>query len=469
MNHISVGARTKMTRMGVGQMRSLLIVPVLLVCIIVAAYLRTPPQAVAQFRPNQQALSNPLTGYAASARDDIASAPEATTLVWVVASWRELEPEEGEYAFDAFDEAIHLQQWRERGAKLIFRLALDIPGGQSCDIPDWLYALTRGGENYTYDGETCYSPDYSDPVFQEKHMELLQAIAQRYAQDIAFVEMGSLGQNGAWTSDSANGALGMPLVDVTGVYIWQYFTAFPENEVLAAGPYHEAVLSGGGAYLARLDDEEQSWEWINRFLFGGWDESVGTQLRARKDFGLSASVGAWLQTDLEEAFTDGYALLERRALESRASYICVRFSDAQLSDAARANMEALERQIGYRLWIRQAQWPEKVHPDYSLYVDICMANDGIAPLAQSMSVQLALLDAQGNIVHREEVEADAAEWLPGDTDMRVRITIPADMPKTEYMLAMAICDPQTQKPAVQLAMDSPQSEGWVLLGSVCVY
>ncbi|MBQ4085159.1 MAG: DUF4832 domain-containing protein [Clostridia bacterium] len=453
------GTRRSMTNMGVGRTRSLLVLPLLIVLIVAAAQMRLPRVETVRFLPAEGIVRSPMAGVAVSAREDIAAAPEETALVWAKATWRELEPEEGEYAFDEFDEAIHLDEWRRRGAKLVLRLSLDSPGsGYVCDLPDWLRERVDG-EAYSSGGEARFAPDYADPALQDKHFLLLQAIARRYADDIAYVEIGSLGSDGAWTA--AEGAPPLPMTDVTGVYIWQYCTAFEGQIVLAAGPYHEAVLQNAGAYLADMGDGERAWEWVNRYRFGGWDEQIGALLRPEPEYGLKAPAGAWLGS------ADGADAIERLAQEARATYICV--EQSALSPEMRAAVERIAQKIGYRFWIRQAQWPEKVRPDYSLYVDICVENDGIAPAPVDMPLCLALLDAEGNVACSERTEVSAAEWRPGTSDVRVRITVPYDMKKGEYTLAAALCDTQALEPAVRFAMECETVGLWHVLGSVKVY
>lgn len=455
-----------MSSMGVGRARSLLILPALLLLIIFTAHLRYSGLKTAQFLPVESEISNPLTGLAVSARSDPADAPEGVRLAWVKASWRELEPEEGRYAFDAFDEAIHLSKWREKGVKLVFRLALDLSdSGFACDLPLWLREKT-GGTAYALDGRQHFAPDYSDPILQEAHLQLLQAIKERYGADVAYVEMGSLGQDGAW--QSPEGAPPMPMTDVTSVYIWQYFTVFQEQPVLAAAPYHEAMLSGGGAYLPALGDSEKTWSWINLHRFGGWDAETGVLLRANEGYGLSAPAGAWIDPSALTALEENPEALKRMAEEARASYICID-SAQPLSAKGQETLRELIQNTGYRLWIRQAQWMERIRRDYSLYVDLTMANGGSAPTPLSWPVRLALLDESGAPVHAETVEADPRAWLPGDTALRIRLTVPSDLPKGEYKLAFAVCEPDTFEPAVRFAMNCETAGLWHILGPVEVY
>ena len=182
------GAQKNMKNMGVGRTRSLLVLPALVLLIVLAAYLHLPRMHTARFLPVEQPVSNPLTGIAVDARSDPQSVPPNVTLARAEVTWRELEPQKGEYAFEAFDEAIHIAQWRARGVKLILRLSLDSAGsGYPCDLPDWLRA---DGVSYVSGGEARFAPDYADPELQDRHLLLLQALARRYGDDIAYIEMG---------------------------------------------------------------------------------------------------------------------------------------------------------------------------------------------------------------------------------------------------------------------------------------
>lgn len=455
------GAQRKMKNMGVGRKSSLLVLPALVMLIVLAGYLNLPRMQTARFLPALGEVSNPRSGIALSAQED-QDAQAQTSLVWVMPTWRELEPEQGVYAFEQYDEQIGLDQWRERGAQLVFRLVLDPQDGR-VGLPDWLLEKT-GGKPYGDEAAQRYAPDYADPALQDAHFLLLQAIEEHYGEDIAYVEMGSLGADGAWKS--AEGAPKLPMTDVTSVYIWQYFTAFPEQCVLSPGPYREAMLPEGGAYLSELGRSEATWDWINLFRFGGWDGQIDARLRPEAEYGLNAPAGAWLADEAGEMLEQDAQQLERMALESRATYICAEYTS--LSDEARQALGQIAQKIGYRFWVRQAQWPQRVRTDYSLYVDLYVENDGVAPAPCEMPVYLALLDAQGAVVCKEKTEADAKNWRPGSAQERIRITIPYDLPKGEYTLAIGLCGAQGE-PAARFAMDGETAGLWHVLGAVEVY
>lgn len=429
-----------MEHMGVGQVKALFVLPVLLMLIVAAAYWGIPQRETVRFTPSAAIPANPMTGLALPARAPCDSAYDVR-LAWVQATWRELEPEMDAYAFDAFDAQIQLEAWRARGAKLIFRLVIDTPDAQAC--PSYLLP----------EGETDAAPDYSDPFFQERHRMLLSQIRRRYGQDIAYVEVGSLGQDGSWIGTDA---APMPMTDVTSIYLWQYAAEFSQNLVLAPAPYREARLSGMGYYQPDLTDQSAAWDWLNMLRFGAFDAEMGIRLRPDTSAGHACPTGAWLS---EMGEID--AALLRRLQDVQASYLCVSLADWEAA-------EALTPFLGYRYWVRQAQWNQTVRRDYSLYVDIAMENDGVAPVMGQYALRLALLSPQGDVVHSEPVDTDPHQWLPGTTTLRGRITVPYYLPVGDYTLAAGLCEEDAHTPTLAFAMDCPRKDLWALLGHVTV-
>lgn len=452
-----------MKNFGVLRYRYLLLVPALLVLIATAAWFRVPKSIAYWYQPVGGKIVSPLAGLAVDARTDPDSLRREYSLAYARVTWRELEPEKGVYAFEEFEQSAHLPKWRERGVRLVLRLSLDEPGVEGhMDIPDWLFEETGDGVFYATDEGSGYSPDYSNLLLQDAHGKLLEAISRRYEDSgvLAYVEMGSLGERGEWSTNRKGGAPALPMMDVASVYIWQYYSAFSNTPVLSRRPYRETILLRGGAYNPSLGDEEETWDWANLFAFGGWDDQLDAELRPQENFGLDSPSGAAL--DEKYADVPEMALL-RMATECRATYIYGDF-EGEASYLA----DALETGAGYRFWVRQADWPGKVRRDYSLYVDLTVRNDGVAPLPRSWPVELALF-LEGEIAHRERIETDPYSWLPGDTSARVRLTIPSDMESGEYTLAIAILDPDTGEAAVRFAMEGDSFGLWSALGPVSVY
>jgi hypothetical protein len=62
--------------------------------------------------------------------------------------------------------------------------------------------------------------------------------------------------------------------------------------------------------------------------------------------------------------------------------------------------------------------------------------------------------------------ADIRKWLPGDNLYDDRVFIPWDMPAGEYDLQIGMIDPLTSEPAIHLAIEGKDIQGWYTLGQI---
>lgn len=93
----------------------------------------------AVYQPDETAFPNAQIGYAPGVLDTGPDEP-AVTLRYLGLTWRELEPEEGVYAWEAIQQTCHLDALRQQGVHLVLRILCDEPGAEAhLDIPDWLY------------------------------------------------------------------------------------------------------------------------------------------------------------------------------------------------------------------------------------------------------------------------------------------------------------------------------------------
>jgi hypothetical protein len=58
------------------------------------------------------------------------------------------------------------------------------------------------------------------------------------------------------------------------------------------------------------------------------------------------------------------------------------------------------------------------------------------------------------------------EWLPGDAVVDRSLYVPENLAPGKYSVRIAILDIETGKPAIQLANEGRQSDGWYAMGSV---
>ena len=128
------------------------------------------------YAADDSAFPNAQIGYAPMI--DTAEAGDAA-LRYLELTWREAEPEEGVYAWEAISEKYDFASLREQGIHLVLRFVCDVPGQEThLDIPDWLYAQTKDGSWYDTDYGKGYSPNYANEVFRAAHHRVLYALAE---------------------------------------------------------------------------------------------------------------------------------------------------------------------------------------------------------------------------------------------------------------------------------------------------
>ena len=65
--------------------------------------------------------------------------------------------------------------------------------------------------------------------------------------------------------------------------------------------------------------------------------------------------------------------------------------------------------------------------------------------------------------------ADIRTWMPGDNLYNNSVFIPASLPDGDYQVSIAIVDPATREPAIKLAIQGMDADGWYALGNVTVH
>lgn len=420
--------------------------------------------------PGPAPLVNPLKGWAPWAETAACSLEQGEepnfTLAFVLLTWRELEPQPGEYAFDAVERAHGMDILRRAGVRFVLRVVCDYPGDEAhLDIPDWLYEETDG---VWYDSEygRGYSPDYTDPAFLEAHGALLEALGTRYGADgaVAWVELGSLGHWGEWHVDEDAGIDPFPTQDVTDQYIRQYRAAFPRKEILLRRPYALGAEAGCGLYNDSFGQADSHRDWLDWIEHGYTSSENGEALAGMPGFWRTAPSGGELASDREvwayalEDFESTLALVQ----DSHTTFLGPHAfgtvtaedlaEDLDPDEAARAaaNIETLSREMGYCFALTGTTVrASRDAPD--LQFELTVANRGVAPFYANWPMTLRLVDEDGVTVRTETVDAHVADWLPGSHSFRYTFAGSGSLPPGRYRLLVGLLDPLTGAPGVRFA------------------
>ena len=78
------------------------------------------------YEKTKEVFGNPLMGYAPCAWNE--SVRGDVTLLYMDITWAELEPVEGQFAWDAIDAENQVARWQAEGKHMVLRFVCDIPG-----------------------------------------------------------------------------------------------------------------------------------------------------------------------------------------------------------------------------------------------------------------------------------------------------------------------------------------------------
>ncbi len=468
----------RLVPIGIRNYRMLLLLPIMLGLIVLAALFRQTDMSKASFRPKEREGSAPLSGWAVHADAWGDTVLTDVSLVYAEVTWAELESEKGVYDFEAFEEKNHLNEWWGEGKRLILRFVTDRPGEEGHkDIPEWLVEEMGGevlaGTFYESESGSGFSPDYSMLSMREAHRRVIEAIAKRYDghEGVAYIEIGSLGQNGEWTAErSETGANLLPTSTVSREYTWHYTNAFSQTPMLMCRPYKEAELMNVGLFNPRLGDYEATWAYLESIEQGGYDSQIETDLVAIPEFCLNSPSGAHIPADLdlERLLSEERSALKRQMIESRLDYAVLDAPTAELDAESVETLSEMNELMGSRLWIRSVRWNKRVHGTMRCSVCMTWRNDGLTPMHADWPVALALFDGE-SLVCVQKTELNASMMLPGETELRAWIDIPYGIPKGTYTLKAAILHPADGLPAVPLYMaECDEATLWTELGEVNV-
>lgn len=416
------------------------------------------------YEPDRLSVGNPLMGYAPRADQDTLS--EDVQLVYVDITWRELEPEKGQYAFDEIIEDNRLERWRAEGKHVVLRFVCDFPEEESdLDIPDWLYEeIGKAGTWYDIEYGKGFAPDYNNGLFIEYHAQAVKALGERFGQDtfVSYIELGSLGHWGEWHVDYDSGIQRMPKAEVRERYITPWIAAFPNAQILMRRPFAAAEKYGLGLYNDMAGHLDSTQEWLD------WIEEGGNYSQAEEKNALVAMADFWKHAPSGGELTSSATMEQMLAEDGDQTVELVRRSHTTFlgpkiaDDAYEDGYDALLRSMGYRLYVREAALIPMIN---STRLEMTWSNLGVAPMYWDWPVMVYVWDAQGNVVESVEADLQLSTVLP-ETEIVCSVellTKGLTQRATDYYVGVGIVDPMTGRNAVRLDMQAVRLDNATIL------
>ncbi|MCW3059052.1 MAG: hypothetical protein JWQ02_873 [Capsulimonas sp.] len=407
--------------------------------------------------PGPGPLDNPLKGWCTYTTAGPIRQPYS--MVYQYVSWKELEPREGVYDFDAWEK----RAWNipsAAGKRVVFRVYLDYPSLPS-GVPDWVVAKGVHLRKYTEEGGG-QSPDYDDPILVSGLERLIAALGKRYDRNprVAFVTVGTLGFWGEWHTYPRVELFAAPATQQR--VIDAYRRAFPDKHLQARYP---DGVTGKQGWLGYHDDMFPSdttgpddWMFLPKMGRAGrtdnWKAApIGGEMEPGK-------ADRWLGAD----FARTMLAVEKVHMTWVGPYSPA--IDANASLKFLENSQAMVRRMGYQFSLRTVQASVKGKGPGSLRVTITGENQGVAPFYYRWPVRLALLDANHRAVQTLSTDTDIRKWLPGQFTLSAAQSL--HVQPGAYRLGIGVIDPMTGRPGVKFANTLPSDNGWTILTSVRV-
>ena len=426
-------------------------------------------EVVQVFQETEETFANPGQGWMTTRRLPDGPGRFPYSVAYFRLNWEDLEPAEGQYRWQLIDEAM--TAWAKRDARIAFRIMTTNAHskGYYCS-PKWLfdagcksYDYLAGGDDITSGGARIarIEPDYGDPIYLEKHGRLIQALAERYDGNpqIEFLDIGSYGIWGEWhTKHPQPWPVRKRIIDM-------YLDGFRKTPLVSMSDDAEALgyaLPHGTGF--RRDGVGSPWHEAN------W---IGSKKYAE----VQGFADQWKRAPVVFEWYGPYDyLLQRgwsfdRALDFMAANHVTFINDnvGKVPPDQMPKLKQIGRRAGYRFVLRKVSHPDSVAPGEVLPVTLKWSNVGVGKLYRRYPLVLYLLDSKGAIVCQQtQADINPADWLPGDHSSTGTLRLPASLPAGQYTLGLALVDPASEKPAIRLAIDAPQTDRLYRLTSVRV-
>lgn len=416
----------------------------------------TAEQVIFRPKPAEGRLDNPLKGWCPY--PNAGEIHQPYSMVFQYISWRELEPTEGDFRFEEWEDS-----WDSKAAidkHIVFRVYIDYPEKPS-GLPNWL--RKAGVKEFAYEeyggGK---SPDYNAPLMTAAMERLIAALGKRYNKNprIAFIQLGLLGFWGEWHTYPLPKLYASP--DTERRIIEAYKKAFPAKSLMVR--------------YARDHAGEQDWIGFHDDMFPedtdngkDWSFLAGLHKSMRTENWKVAVVGGemvpgkadiWLGRDFHTTST----MLERSHFSWVGPY-CPAL-ELTKNEQFRKRSEQLIRKMGYEFQLTEISHPPTVKVKQTLRLSLKGKNNGVAPFYYPWSVEWVLLDSSGEVISTLKTDWDIRKWLPGEFTERTELVF--DVPSGKYRLGLGIRDPWRDRPAIGFANDLPVTNGWTTLSEIRV-
>lgn len=392
---------------------------------------------------------------------DSATAPDFpdTSIAYLRWFWHQIEPEQGKYRWEILD--VALDEARKHRQQLTVRI---MPYDQRDPLPEWYRnsGARRANKESDSDGK-IWSPDADDPFYAKTWTALVREFGRRYDghPQLDTIDISTVGYWGeGWGPYLPSRRVQEDLIDVYSEVFkrTRLLMNFDEPEALAYG-----TKLGAGWRLDCWGDMGRPGKNFAHMVDIYPQQVVRTGIQevwrnAPVSLETCGTPGSWHEGkyDLDYTFD--------QALRWHASTINIK--STAIPAPWKAKFEEFQKKIGYRFLLRKMEYPSVVRAGDMMPVNSWWLNAGVSPVYYPYT--LAFRIASGDKRAEMPTPADVRQWLPGDALFEGNVYIPESLAPGKYRLGVALLDPRTGLPAIRLAIEGRQPDGWYDLGDIRV-
>jgi uncharacterized protein DUF4832/glycosyl hydrolase family 42 (putative beta-galactosidase) len=386
----------------------------------------------------------------------------ASTVAYCRWYWWQLEPEPGQYRWEILDLAI--EQAMEQGQQMGIRL---MPYDGKDALPEWYRnsGARRANKPSDKDGK-IWSPDADDPLYLKHWGGLVKAFAERYDghPGIHFVDISTLGYWGeGWGPYLPDWQVQKALLDLylDGFKRTHLLTNFDELQALTYG-----VSQGTGWRVDCWGDMKarywESWgkKWSHMLDFYPLQLVRAEAQEAWERYPVSLETCGTPLYWKEQDYDIDYIM--EQALRWHVSSVNIK--STAIPEEWKDEFEELQKKMGYRFILRRLELPEVIEAGKMFPVSMWWLNKGVAPVYYDYELAMEFQSAASSA--RIPTAAPVRSWLPGDAVYDDTLYAPESLAPGKYRVRIALLDPSTDKPAIRLAIEGRQDDGWYDLGEV---
>lgn len=325
------------------------------------------------------------------------------SVIYLRVPWSFLEPNEGEFNWTLFDTPA--QRWIDRGRQIAMRVSCS-ESWMRYATPRWVQEAGAQGTEFDFGkgpraGGALWDPDYLDPVFLEKLDRFLAALARRYDgnPNVAFVDIGSFGMWGeghtgfsSRLNEEQTLAVVQRHVDLHVKHFKKTLLCISDDVAGSSKPgRHFPPMEYAKARGVTMRDDSilvqpPPRSWYHAEMAGEFWPTLPVILE-HEHYGPSKQKGAW-----------SGELLVKSVEDYHASYMSIHWWPREMLAENRDTVRRINQRLGYRLQLREMNWPAEAVLGQAFTFEATWANAGVAPCYGGGYWAVTLKDKDGGIV-----------------------------------------------------------------------